>query len=192
MAPELSHNVSKHVEVLRRRVGHDVAVLGPSHNTPRSQRQSTDDDKTQFRLNEATEKLIKERSTQWARRAASRNSNSLRASKIVSSRFTASGRCPSARSRNRRTRSPSGSLERRVDRSAIEPKHYRAFALKRGGASGMQDACQLRIWGTERAGKSSKSPWPLIRRLHEERFGPRPSEGLESSSGSNRLKRPGP
>jgi hypothetical protein len=25
---------------------------------------------------------------------------------------------------------------------------------------------------TERAGRSSKSPWPLIRRLHEERFGP--------------------
>lgn len=27
--------------------------------------------------------------------------------------------------------------------------------------------------GTRTAGKSSKSPWPLIRRLHEERFGPR-------------------
>jgi hypothetical protein len=121
MSSEFSHNVSKHVEVLRRRVGHDVAVLGPSHHTPRSQRQSADDDKADLRPNEATEKLIEERSTQRARRAASRNSNSLRASKIVSSRFTASGRCPSARSRSLRTRSPCKSSECCVDRSAITP-----------------------------------------------------------------------
>jgi hypothetical protein len=31
----------------------------------------------------------------------------------------------------------------------------------------------LRHNKTGMAGKSSKSPWPLIRKLHEERFGPR-------------------
>jgi hypothetical protein len=34
------------------------------------------------------------------------------------------------------------------------------------------------------AGKSSKSPWPLIPRLHEERFGPKPNKDRSSYSDS--------
>jgi hypothetical protein len=72
-------------------------------------------------LREAHEKLVKRGPAQRARRAASRNSNSLRVNKIVSSRFTTSARCPSARNRSRRTRSPSGSCECCSDCSGIDP-----------------------------------------------------------------------
>src|ERR1700689_4980339 len=109
------------VEVLRSWIGHDVAVLRPTHNAPRSQCQATYDYKPDIRLDEMTEQLIKKRCAQRARSVASRNSNSLRVSEIVSSRFTASGRCPSARSRTRRTRSPSTSCTWSFGCSAIKP-----------------------------------------------------------------------
>ena len=35
----------------------------------------------------------------------------------------------------------------------------------------MQGTCQSSSGKTGMAGRFSKSPWPLIRRLHEERFG---------------------
>jgi hypothetical protein len=54
-------------------------------------------------------------------RSESRNSNSLRVNEIVSLRFTTSGRCPSARRRSRRTRSPSESRGCCVSCSAIDP-----------------------------------------------------------------------
>jgi hypothetical protein len=71
--------------------------------------------------NEPGEKLVERRGAQRARRAESRSSCSLRVSVIVSLRFTTSGRCPSARSRSRRTRSPSRSCDRCSDFSGIEP-----------------------------------------------------------------------
>lgn len=97
--------------------------------------------------NVAAEKLIEERGAQRARRAASRNSKSLRASKIASSRFTASDRCPSARSRSLRTRSPSRSSTCCVDRSAITSKQYRATRPQTSlPACGLWETCRLRIW----------------------------------------------
>ncbi len=109
VATELGYKACKPGEVLRRRVGHDVAILRSPHDAPRSQRQAANDDEADIRLNETDEKLVERRCAQRARRAASRNSNSLRVNAIVSWRFTTSGRCPSARSRCRRTRSPSWS-----------------------------------------------------------------------------------
>jgi hypothetical protein len=109
VATELGHDMGEPVEVLWCRIGHDVAVLRSPHDAPRPQRQAANDDEVNIRLYEADEKLIERRRTQRARRAESRNSNSLRVSEIVSLRFTTSGRCPSARRRNRRTRSPSRS-----------------------------------------------------------------------------------
>jgi hypothetical protein len=119
VAAEFSRDAGEPVEVLGRRVGHDVAILRSSHNPPRPQRQTANDDEADIRLNEADEDLVERRRTQRARRAESRNSNSLRVREIVSSRFTTSGRCPSARSRSRRTRSPSGSCDCSLGGSAI-------------------------------------------------------------------------
>jgi hypothetical protein len=120
VATDLSRDAGERVEVIRRRVGHDVTVLRSPYNPPRSERQATDHDEANIRPHEASEKLIKRRSAQRARRAASRNSNSLRVSEIVSLRFTPSGLCPSARSRSRRTRSPSTSGDRSLGCSTIE------------------------------------------------------------------------
>jgi hypothetical protein len=121
MTAERRRNTGERVEILRRRIRHDVAVLRSSHDAPRSQRQAADDHEANIRPQEAHEKLVKRGPAQRARRAASRNSNSLRVNKIVSSRFTKSGRCPSARSRSRRTRSPSRSCECCSDCSGIDP-----------------------------------------------------------------------
>jgi hypothetical protein len=111
MTTELSRDAGQPIEVLRRRIGHDVAVLCSPYNAPRSQRQAADDDEANILLDEANEKLVERWRTQRARRAESRNSNSLRVSEIVSLRFTTSGLCPSARKRSFRTRSPSGSCD---------------------------------------------------------------------------------
>jgi hypothetical protein len=127
---ELNRDAGKGVEVLWRRVGNDVAVLGSPHNAPRPQRQAANDDEANIRLNEPGEKLIEGWCAQRARCAESRSSCSMRVSAIVSLRFTTSGRCPSARSRSRRTRSPSGSCGCCWDCSDIEPKHYRAPSPK--------------------------------------------------------------
>ena len=51
--------MGERLEILRSWVGDDVAVLRPTHNPPRTQRQATDDHKADIRLNEAPEKLIK-------------------------------------------------------------------------------------------------------------------------------------
>jgi hypothetical protein len=110
---------------------------------------------------------------QRARRAASRNSNSLRVSEIVSLRFTPSGLRPSARSRSRRTRSPSTSGDRSLGCSTIEltlPSPLPRNQQRRASRCG---ANQLTLTGTGMAGKFSKSPWPLIRKLHHEQFVPR-------------------
>jgi hypothetical protein len=109
MATTLGYKAGKPIEVFWRRIGHDVAILRSPHDAPRPKRQAANDNEAHIRLNETDEELVERRCAQWARRAASRNSNSLRVKAIVSWRFTTSGRCPSARSRNRRTRSPSGS-----------------------------------------------------------------------------------
>jgi hypothetical protein len=58
VAAKFHHDVSESVQVLRRRIGHDVAVLRSPHNAPRSQRQATNDDKANVRLDEANEQLI--------------------------------------------------------------------------------------------------------------------------------------
>src|ERR1700733_11599512 len=109
MATKLGYQMRKPAQVLWCRIGHDVAVLRPAHDPPCSERQAADDDEMDIGVDQAREKLIEGRSGQLARCAASRNSNNLRVSTIVSLRFTASGRCPSARRRNRRICSPSGS-----------------------------------------------------------------------------------
>jgi hypothetical protein len=54
-----NRNMGEHVEVLRSWIGHDVAVLGPAYNAPRSQRQATYDYKPDIRLDEPIEKLVK-------------------------------------------------------------------------------------------------------------------------------------
>jgi hypothetical protein len=138
VATKLNHDVSESVEVLRHRIGHDVAVFRSPHNTPRSQRQATDDNKANIRLDDANEKLIERRGTQRARRAESRNSNSLRVSEIVSLRFTTSGRCPSARRRERLTRSPSRSWYRCLVRSSINANTIEPFAGDPGEEGSLQ------------------------------------------------------
>ncbi len=159
---ELSRNMGERVEILQRWIGDDVAVLRSPHHAPRSQRQAANDNEPHICLNEAPEKLIEQRCAQWARRAASRNSNSLRASEIVSSRFTTSGRRPSARSRSRRTRSPSTSCTCCFDRSAIEPNTTAPVTLKtRGGEryAVRPSAAYLRGRGDRDDVRTPSPPW---------------------------------
>ena len=120
-ATEFGHHLGKPVEVLRCQIGHDVAILRSTDYTPRTQRQASNNDEANIGLDDADEKLVERRRTQRARRAESRNSNSLRVNEIVSLRFTTSGRCPSARNLSRRTRSPSESRDCCVRGSAIDP-----------------------------------------------------------------------
>jgi hypothetical protein len=127
---ELVHDMGKPVEVFRCRIGHDVAILRSADDAPRSQRQASNNDEANISLDDADEKLVERRSTQRARRAESRNSNSLRVNEIVSLRLTTSGRCPSARRRSRRTRSPSESRGLCVSCSAIDPNIIRAHDLR--------------------------------------------------------------
>jgi len=116
---KLDYKPGEPVQVLRHRVGHDVAVLRSAYHAPRSKRQAADEDEPDIRLHEAREQLIEQRTAQRARRAASRNSKSLRVSKMVSLRFTASGRRPSARSRSFRTCSPCESRARVIDVGSV-------------------------------------------------------------------------
>lgn len=92
VATVLGYKAGKLVEILRCRIGHDVAILRSPHNAPRPQCQATNDYEVDIRLSESDEEIIERRRAQRARRAASRNSNSLRVSEIVSRRFTTSGR----------------------------------------------------------------------------------------------------
>jgi hypothetical protein len=171
MPTKPTRNMGEHVEILRCGVGHDVAVLRPPHDTPRSQSQATDDYKPDVSLNEVTEQLIEERRAQRARRAASRNSNSLRVSKIVSSRFTTSGRCPSARSRSRRTRSPSKSRDCCFDCSAIDP-NTTALWPKLAGDERHARRPPARIWrhGLRGTTLEPDPAWQRISELHAQRF----------------------
>ena len=129
---KLSRHMGERVEILRRWIGHDVAVLRSPNDAPRSKRQATNDNEPHISLDQTPEQLVKQRCAHCARRAASRNSNSLRVSEIVSSRFTANGRRPSACSRSRRTRSPSGSSVRCFACSAIKRNSSEPITPKRG------------------------------------------------------------
>lgn len=173
VATKFGHDMGEPVEVFRGRIGHDVAILRSADDAPRPQRQASNNDEANIGLDNADEKLVERRRAQRTRRAESRNSNSLRVNEIVSLRFTTSGRCPSARRRSRRTRSPSGSSGCRSRRSAIDLNVTEPIAETEAGGGAPEQAAAAHLANTGIAGKSSKSPWPLIRRLHEERFGSR-------------------
>jgi len=53
VAAKLGDQLGEPVEVVGRRVGHDVAVLRSAYDTPGSERQTADDDEADIRLNEA-------------------------------------------------------------------------------------------------------------------------------------------
>jgi hypothetical protein len=107
------------------------------------------------RRGRADEQLVKRRCTQRARRAESRNSNSLRVNEIVSARFTTSGRCPSARRRSRRTCSPSWSRGCCVDCSAIDPNITEPIIGERAAGGRISAEPSVAILRKRRGGDSN-------------------------------------
>jgi hypothetical protein len=154
-ATKFGHDMGKPVEVFPCRVGHDVAVLRSADDTSRPQRQASNDDEANIGLDYTDEKLVERRRTQRARRAESRNSNSLRVNEIVSLRFTTSGRCPSARRRSRRTRSPSESGDCCVNCSTICPNLTEPIVGERVSGRYAQHRAPFALSG--RMGRSEQS-----------------------------------
>jgi hypothetical protein len=59
VASKLGHEPGEPVQVLRRRIGHDVAILRSTYDTPRSERQAADDDEANVRLDKARKQRVK-------------------------------------------------------------------------------------------------------------------------------------